>query len=274
VARPDLADRAIFLTLEPIPEERRRPEKELWAKFDEASPGILGALLDAASLGIKRLPDTVLEKLPRMADFAIWATACEGVHSDYGDFMRAYANNRDEAIDSVIEADQVGSAVRSLMEARKEWKGTATELLEVLSKPLSETLLRAQTWPKTPRAMSGRLDRAASFLRKVGIEISKDREGRARTRTIRISRAPENEVLEPSLPSAASANSEKTLRDNGSGTGNGRTETQPADANPGARELATVRENLSDFKETDTADGADAEFLSAFACPYEYEEIL
>jgi hypothetical protein len=31
VARPDLADRAIFLTLEPIPEEQRRPEQELLA---------------------------------------------------------------------------------------------------------------------------------------------------------------------------------------------------------------------------------------------------
>ncbi|MCH8999527.1 MAG: hypothetical protein IID48_14870, partial [Proteobacteria bacterium] len=41
VTRPDLADRAIFLTLEPIPEERRRPEKELWAAFDKARPQIL-----------------------------------------------------------------------------------------------------------------------------------------------------------------------------------------------------------------------------------------
>src|SRR5262249_35725365 len=30
VTRPDLADRAVFLTLEPIPEDRRRPEQELW----------------------------------------------------------------------------------------------------------------------------------------------------------------------------------------------------------------------------------------------------
>jgi hypothetical protein len=37
VTRPDLADRAVFLTLEPIPEERRRPEAELWAAF-EAGP--------------------------------------------------------------------------------------------------------------------------------------------------------------------------------------------------------------------------------------------
>ena len=37
VTRPDLADRAIFLTLEPIPDDQRRPEKELWAAFDRES---------------------------------------------------------------------------------------------------------------------------------------------------------------------------------------------------------------------------------------------
>jgi hypothetical protein len=42
VTRPDLAERAIFLTLEPIPEERRGPEKELWAEFDAARPQLLG----------------------------------------------------------------------------------------------------------------------------------------------------------------------------------------------------------------------------------------
>jgi hypothetical protein len=47
VTRPDLADRAVFLTLEPIPEERRRPEAELWAVFEAERPGILGVLLDA-----------------------------------------------------------------------------------------------------------------------------------------------------------------------------------------------------------------------------------
>jgi hypothetical protein len=46
VTRPDLADRAIFLTLEPIPENRRRPEKELWAALDMARPQLLGVLLD------------------------------------------------------------------------------------------------------------------------------------------------------------------------------------------------------------------------------------
>ena len=51
VTRPDLADRAVFLTLEPIPEERRRPEAELWAAFEAERPRILGVLLDAVVEG-------------------------------------------------------------------------------------------------------------------------------------------------------------------------------------------------------------------------------
>ena len=77
VERPDLADRAVFLTLEPIPEERRRPEAEIRAAFEAERPRILGALLDAVVEGLKNLPETRLPKLPRMADFALWATACE-----------------------------------------------------------------------------------------------------------------------------------------------------------------------------------------------------
>ena len=56
VTRPDLADRAVFLTLEPIPEERRRPEAELWAAFEAERPRILGVLLDAVVEGLRRLP--------------------------------------------------------------------------------------------------------------------------------------------------------------------------------------------------------------------------
>ena len=72
IARPDLADRAIFLTLPHLQEERRRAEKEIWRHFELAQPHILGALLDAASHGLRALPEVRLEQLPRMADFALW----------------------------------------------------------------------------------------------------------------------------------------------------------------------------------------------------------
>jgi hypothetical protein len=75
VTRPDLADRSLPLTLGPIPEERRRLEAELWAAFEAERPRILGALLDVVVHGLRMLPHTPLDRLPRMADFALWATA-------------------------------------------------------------------------------------------------------------------------------------------------------------------------------------------------------
>jgi hypothetical protein len=129
VTRPDLADRAVFLTLEPIPEERRRPEAELWAAFEAERPRILGALLGAVVQGIKRLPEIRLDKLPRMADFALWATACEIALWPTGTFWSAYSGNRDEAAAGVIDADPIAAAVRAFMAVRTVWTGTASILL-------------------------------------------------------------------------------------------------------------------------------------------------
>ena len=58
--------------------------------------------------GLRRLPDTKLERLPRLADFALWASACEPAIWPPGTFWSAYCGNRDEAIENVIEADPVG----------------------------------------------------------------------------------------------------------------------------------------------------------------------
>jgi hypothetical protein len=49
IVRSDLADRALFLTLPPIADRRRRVERQLWHEFEVARPRILGSLLDAAA---------------------------------------------------------------------------------------------------------------------------------------------------------------------------------------------------------------------------------
>src|SRR5208282_2812496 len=132
VTRPDLADRAVFLTLAAIPEERRQPEAKLWAAFEAERPRILGVLLDAVVEGLERLPDTHLPKLPRMADFALWATACETALWPAGTFWSAYFGNRDEAVEGVIDADPIAGTVRAMMATRTEWMGTASDLLGAL----------------------------------------------------------------------------------------------------------------------------------------------
>jgi hypothetical protein len=75
--RPDFLDRAVILDFFDIKPEARRDERNFWRDFEEARPRILGALLDAASGGLRKLPDVKLDRLPRMADFAIWLNACE-----------------------------------------------------------------------------------------------------------------------------------------------------------------------------------------------------
>jgi hypothetical protein len=220
VTRPDLADRAVFLTLQPIPEEHRRPEQELWAAFDAERPRVLGVLLDAVVLGLKRLPETRLEKLPRMADFALWATACETALWPAGTFWSAYCGNRDEAVEGVIDADPIATAVRAVMATRTVWTGTASDLLGALAEVVGERVAKSKTWPDGPRALAGRLRRAATFLRKIGIEIGFGREGRARTRTINITTiqtfsTPEKPGAEPSARSASSAPTAKSNPANG-----------------------------------------------------------
>jgi len=107
-------------------------------------------------------------------------------------------------VESVIDADPIASAVRAFMAARTVWTGTASDLLGALSEAVGERVAKSKTWPDSPRALAGRLRRAATFLRKIRIEIGFEREGRARTRMIHITNAPEKPVVQPSAPSASS----------------------------------------------------------------------
>jgi hypothetical protein len=261
VERPDLADRALFLTLEPIPAEGRRPEAELWAAFETNRPRILGGLLDAVVEGIKRLPDTRLPELPRMADFAMWATACETALWPAGTFWSAYRRNRDEAVEGVIEADPVAAAVRAFMSTRTEWTGTASGLLGALAERTDERISKSKTWPDSPRALSGRLRRAATFLRKIGIEVAFKKEGRARTRIIHIASAPENADASRSAPSALSATLPKSARAIDFAAKPLRTVA----SNANGSDAPTVRVNRLETKPGNAADGTDAKSPSQTA---------
>src|SRR5262245_11774196 len=189
ISRPDLADRSISLTLAPIDEQQRRSEAELWREFDLARPRILGALLDAAVRALQTMPNICLTSLPRMADFALWSTACESALWPAGTFARGYDANRRAAVEGIVEADAVAVCVRALMAERSSWAGTASDLLGAAT-GLADT--KASNWPQNPAALAARLRRAQTFLRMLGIEISFTREGRAGTRTIRIIAGAEN----------------------------------------------------------------------------------
>ena len=147
----------MFLALQPIPEKARKEEQSLMADFERERSKILGALLDAVSHGLRCLPRVKLERLPRMADYARWATACETAIWPAGTFTGAYDANRADAVDTVIEGDALASALRSFMAEGKEWAGTASQLLGKLALTVSDEEKKSKEWPKAPNKLPGRL---------------------------------------------------------------------------------------------------------------------
>jgi hypothetical protein len=189
--RSDLLDRSLLITLAAIPDEARRPEKDLWAEFDEVKPGILGALLDAVAAGLAGESAVKLDRLPRMADFAVWISACEqALGWSSGTFMAAYSENRSSANETALEASVVGPVVMQFMADRPAWEGTSADLLAALEAQAGEKLKSQQDWPKTPRKLSGDLRRVAPNLRRAGLDVKFDRgTGKGRKRLIRLANA-------------------------------------------------------------------------------------
>ena len=130
IGRPDLADRAIFLSLGPIGEEQRRSATELWREFELARLAILGVHLDAVAHGLRTVGS--VHRCSAAADGRFRALGyglCETRLWPAGTFTRAYAGSRKAAIEGVIEADPVASWVREIMSERSSWTGSAADLL-------------------------------------------------------------------------------------------------------------------------------------------------
>ena len=168
IQRSDLADRAVVIPLSFVTEEQRRPERELWTSFERVRPLIFGALLDCVVNGLRELPRIRPNRLPRMADFAIWAMACEGAFTQPGSFVSAFATSASEAVEAVIEVDAVAIAVRALMADRQVWQGSATGLLQELTlRDRAEQ--QPSSWkgfPRDPADLGKRLRKASAALRK------------------------------------------------------------------------------------------------------------
>lgn len=182
--RGDMLDRGLLFFLPAIPEEKRISEEEFWSKFEEARPKIIGSLCNAVSKAMNNLSSVQLTQLPRMADFALWATAAEqGLGFRSGTFIKAYTRNRQDANALALEASPVAGELWKLVKAKGQWEGIAKELLGELNSELDDAarqkMERQDIWPKNPRALSNILRRLAPNLRAVGVEITFKKKNRA-----------------------------------------------------------------------------------------------
>ena len=207
VDRPDLAERSIFINLLPISDDVRKTEEEFFAEFDAAHSKILGAIFDLLSAGFRRIAEVRSRglKLPRMADFSLWATACTEGAFGRDAFRKNYADNIQDAVSSVLEASPVALALIAEMDEGEveSVARTANQWLEVLSTRAGKRISKSRDWPSTPRAMSAQLKRAAGYLRKVGLDVAPSKpSGHKRDRLIIISRV---KSFRPAYASSASS---------------------------------------------------------------------
>jgi hypothetical protein len=189
VTRQDLLDRSIVVTMVRISDEKRRPEEQLLKEFNRMHPKLLGALLDAAVLGLQKKESIELERLPRMADFAKWVAAALG--GEGPKFLAAYMANKDYAVKDSLEGDPVVVSLMNFLEIKKgEWSGTATDLLGFLNVMNGYSSRKSPAgWPRAPNALSSILRRLAPGLRKLGIDVEFGRDETIASRVISIRKA-------------------------------------------------------------------------------------
>jgi hypothetical protein len=187
----DLLDRMVVLSLPEITEDARKEDEVFWEELESVRPQILGALLDGVSSALKNFRTVKLEKKPRMADFAKWASAAEcALGFEAGEFIREYDRNRKEAADIALESSPVATAVYEFMRDQPTWEGTNGALLTRLKDP------RGRALPVTPKALSNSLVRAKSSLRNVGVIVHRlPREAGTGRRLIRLEKRSPAELL-------------------------------------------------------------------------------
>ena len=179
--KSDLLERTISIELPTIRPTERTVETELKARFEELAPRVLGALFDALAASMQNLPNVDGKDWPRLADFCKRVTAAEpALGWEEGSFLRAFRENEQSADHRALDAEEtLVNALRRVLNDKKEWRGTATQLLDELF------------LAKTPQSLSNRLRRLAKPLRAVGLTVSFDRQGAPGTRYITIARRAE-----------------------------------------------------------------------------------
>jgi hypothetical protein len=142
---------------------------------------IRGALLDIVVHGLGRLSGLKIAAPIRNYEFERWIASCELSRWGLEAHQEAYQANVSEGLTDLAELDPLLITLQDYLAEIKTFRGTAGQLLKKLD--AAATIAKGNHWPKSPRALSGRLRRDAMLIPEIEIEFG-IREGHNRTRLI------------------------------------------------------------------------------------------
>ena len=115
--------------------------------------------------------EIVFPDLPRMAEFAAWATAAApALGLKEGTFMASYTLNRRAIHALPLEGSLVVEPLLTMLE-EAGFEGTSTELLAKMNSRVPEAIQKGRGWPKRANVLSNVLRRLAPNFRAIGIEV-------------------------------------------------------------------------------------------------------
>jgi hypothetical protein len=177
IVRPDLADRFTTVTLERIPDDERITRQKIRDAFEQERPELLGALLSAIAGGLARIDFQEPNRLPRLADHAVWVSRCErGLGMADGDYLRALEASARTAARDAVGADFLGLAVLEMQQARAgaAWQDTPEKTLAEIAGRVTEKVRRSKDWPQNAVWLTRRLRPLVPVLARLGIEVVLD----------------------------------------------------------------------------------------------------
>lgn len=176
--RPDLLDRVILIGLKRIEKDKRKVSKEIWQEFENDKPKIIGAIFTIISKTLDILPSVHLKEFERLAEFQKTGYAiAESIPEIKGEkFLQAFLENRGKANKEAINGNVVLEAIILLMNVNESFKGSPTQLFEVLSNiAFKEKLILSPNITTSVNVLMSKLSEVESNLNDEGIFfLSKD----------------------------------------------------------------------------------------------------
>lgn len=176
--KPDLLDRALIVELKRVSETRRVSENDLWSRFEEAKPRILGAIFTVLSKAMAtNLSEIETEEtyIPRLADNYEWSKrvmVALGMEAD--DYARAYRKNMKMQNDEAVESNALAQVVIAMMDNVNEIKMEPSDLfVTVKQKAMSMALDTGYGIPRDSNWLWKRLKEIEVTLNNVGIVIER-----------------------------------------------------------------------------------------------------
>jgi hypothetical protein len=187
--RGDVLDRSLVVELERIPDAERKTEEQLWERFGEEHPKLLGALFDVLSKAIALRPSVELPRRPRLAD---WGEYAASVYEVMGWGAETFLRDWDEVVrvqnQATLDGSPVAQAIIKFMKEKEGYTATSSELhskLKVVAAQLGVDVDRDKAWPKSARWLWRRIKEVLPLLVAAGIEASRGRDESAKQITLR-----------------------------------------------------------------------------------------